>query len=119
KQGNILIQNSMVDDKLSWEVVQTTDTLDPSSRHYNEKSRLAKTVRFADSNMSCISCHSSWNPSCYGCHLPQKANIKMPELHNAGDVSRNYVSYNFQTLRDDVFMLARDGDVTRNRINPA
>ena len=69
--------------------------------------------------MSCISCHSSWNPSCYGCHLPQKANMKMPELHNAGDVSRNYVSYNFQTLRDDVFMLARDGDVTRNRINPA
>ena len=73
----------------------------------------------ADSNMSCIACHSSWNPSCYGCHLPQKANMKMPELHNAGDVSRNYVSYNFQTLRDDVFMLARDGDVTKNKINPA
>ena len=136
----------MVDPKLAWEVVQTVDTLDPTSRHYNEKSRLAKTVRFdantnqmawgdvprgldglpdenacahADSNMSCISCHSSWNPSCYGCHLPQKANMKMPELHNAGDVSRNYVSYNFQTLRDDVFMLARDGDVTKNRINPA
>ncbi len=144
KRGNVLIQNSMVDPKLAWEVVQTVDTLDPASRHYNEKSRLAKTVRFegdqmvwgdiprsadgkanenacahADSNMSCISCHSSWNPSCYGCHLPQKANMKMPELHNAGDVSRNYVSYNFQTLRDDVFMLARDGDVTRNRINPA
>ncbi len=144
KQGNILIQNSMVDPKLSWEVVQTVDTLEPTSRHYNEKSRLAKTVRFgadnqmvwgdipmlngrpdenacahADSNMSCISCHSSWNPSCYGCHLPQKANMKMPELHNAGDISRNYVSYNFQTLRDDVFMLARDGDVTKNRINPA
>jgi hypothetical protein len=144
KRGNILIQNSMVDPKLAWEVVQTVDTLDPANRHYNEKSRLAKTVRFegnqmtwgdvprfangqpneeacahADSNMSCISCHSSWNPSCYGCHLPQKANMKMPELHNAGDVSRNYVNYNFQTLRDDVFMLARDGDVTKNRINPA
>ena len=145
KRGNVLIQNSMVDPKLAWEVVQTVDTLDPSSRHYNEKSQLAKTVRFdaggqmawgdiprgpdglaledacahADSNMSCISCHSSWNPSCYGCHLPQKANMKMPELHNGGDVSKNYVNYNFQTLRDDVFMLARDGDVTKNRINPA
>ena len=43
----------------------------------------------------------------------------MPALHNEGDVSRNYVSYNFQTLRDDVFMLARDGDVTGNRISPA
>jgi hypothetical protein len=33
-------------------------------------------------------------------------------------VTRNYVSYNFQTLRDDVFMLGRDGDVTGNKINP-
>src|SRR4029078_5616174 len=55
----------------------------------------------------------------YGCHLPQKANMKMPDLHNSGDVSRNYVNYNFQTLRDDVYMLARDGDVTGNRIGPA
>jgi hypothetical protein len=69
--------------------------------------------------MSCIACHSSWNPSCFGCHLPQRANKKMPQLHNEGDVTRNYVSYNFQTLRDDVFMLARDGDVTGNRIGPA
>ena len=46
KQGNVLIQNSMVDPKLAWEVVQTVDTIDPTSRHYNEKSRLAKTVRF-------------------------------------------------------------------------
>ena len=44
---------------------------------------------------------------------------KMPQLHNEGDVTRNYVSYNFQTLRDDVFMLARDGNVTGNRIGPA
>ena len=41
--------------------------------------------------MSCIACHSSWNPSCFGCHLPQRANIKMPQLHNEGDVTRNYV----------------------------
>ena len=70
-------------------------------------------------NISCIACHSSWNPSCFGCHLPQRANIKSPELHNTGDVTRNRTSYNFQTLRDDVFMLARDGNVTGNRIGPA
>ena len=70
-------------------------------------------------NMSCITCHSSWNPSCFGCHLPQKANKKTPSLHNEGDVSRNQVAYNFQTLRDDVFMLARDGFATGNKINPA
>jgi hypothetical protein len=34
-------------------------------------------------------------------------------------VTKNLVSYNFQTLRDDVYMLARDGDVTNNRIGPA
>ena len=45
--------------------------------------------------------------------------MKMPHLHNDGDVTRNYVAYNFQTLRDDVYMLARDGDVTGNRIGPA
>jgi hypothetical protein len=71
------------------------------------------------SNMSCITCHSAWNPSCFGCHLPQKANRKMPSLHNEGDVSRNLTGYNFQTLRDDVYMLARDGLVTGSRINPA
>jgi hypothetical protein len=45
--------------------------------------------------------------------------MKMPQLHNEGDVTRNYTSYNWQTLRDDVFMLARDGNATRNRINPS
>lgn len=72
-----------------------------------------------NSNISCIACHSSWNPSCFGCHLPQKANRKMPGLHNEGDISRNLTGYNFQTLRDDVYMLARDGIVTGSRINPA
>ncbi len=132
-----LYQNSMVEDNLRWEVIQTADTIDPASEHYNVRSHMAKTVRFnqqdqlewggncgdqcAHSNkkMSCIACHSAWNPSCFGCHLPQKANVKAPSLHNEGDVSRNLVSYNFQTLRDDVFMLAHDGDVTGNRINPA
>ena len=69
-------------------------------------------------NMSCIACHSSWNPSCYGCHLPQKADKKMPELHNEGDVDLNYTAYNWQTLRDEVYMLARDGIVTKQRIGP-
>jgi hypothetical protein len=131
-----LIQNSMVEEGLWWEVVQTKQSIDPTSRHYNVKSHVAKTVQFAesgkltwggdptkcahqDSNISCTACHSSWNPSCFGCHLPQKANRKAPNLHFEGDVSRNLVSYNFQTLRDDVFMLARDGNATRNRINPA
>ncbi|HUY36953.1 MAG TPA: hypothetical protein VMV69_29815 [Pirellulales bacterium] len=139
-RGDTLMQNSMVEEGLSWEVVQVADTINPDDqRHYNPMSHLAKTVRFdesgeivwgdvpaegercahADGAMSCIACHSAWNPSCFGCHLSQKANLKLPSLHFEGDVSKNYVAYNFQTLRDDVYMLARDGNVTGNRIGPA
>ncbi len=140
REGDKVYQNSMVEKGLRWEVTQVVDTVTPGNDHFNPKARLAKTVRFGpdgkmiygdlppegeagcahkDSNMSCIACHSAWNPSCYGCHLPQKANVKGPQLHNEGDVTRNHVSYNFQTLRDEVYMLARDGDVTKNRIGPA
>ncbi len=125
---------------MQWEVVQTKDTVTEGHGRYNKKSALAKTVRFdkdgkmvwgnmptdpkekcahTTDNMSCIACHSSWNPSCFGCHLPQRANIKAPVLHAEGDVQRNYTAYNFQTLRDDTYMLAIDGDVTGNRVNPA
>jgi hypothetical protein len=136
--GDRIYQNGMVEDK-RWEVKQVKDVVTPTHPNYNEKAALAKTVRYdadgkmvwgsvpddpkicahANNNMTCQACHSSWNPTCYGCHLPQRANLKMPLLHFEGDVTRNYVSYNFQTLRDDVFMLARDGDVTGNRINPS
>jgi hypothetical protein len=139
RRGDRIVQNSMVEKGLSWEVKQVIDTIDPRSKDYNALSALAKTVRFsregqmewgdvpngdpnrcghANKNMSCIACHSSWNPSCYGCHLPQYNNRKTPMLHNEGDVARNQIQYNFQTLRDDVYMLARDGNVTGNRIGP-
>jgi hypothetical protein len=140
--GDRIFQNSMVEADIRWEVPQTKDVITPGHPRYNKKAHVAKTVRFAsptdntlvygdipggdecavahcNKNMNCIACHSSWNPSCFGCHLPQKANKKMPNLHNEGDIARNYVAYNFQTLRDDVYMLARDGDVTGNKINPA
>ncbi len=139
-EGTKIFQNSMVEKDLRWEVPQVVDVITPGNARFNEKAYLAKTVRVAadgkmvfgamskddeckqahnNKNMSCIACHSSWNPSCYGCHLPQKANFKMPQLHNEGDVTRNITSYNFQTLREDVYMLGRDGDVTGNRIGPA
>ncbi|CAN5144868.1 hypothetical protein BH11PLA2_BH11PLA2_41220 [soil metagenome] len=132
-----IVQNSMVEKDLKWEVVQTKDTISKDHPRYNAKSALAKTVRVengsmvfgelkdgqkcahTDSNMSCIACHTSWNPSCFGCHLPQKANVKAPQLHADGDVTKNLTDYNWMTLQDNVFMLARDGTVTGNRINPA
>ena len=135
-------QNSSVEKGLQWEVVQTKDTVTKGHARYSEKAALAKTVRVdsatgkmvwgdlpgkdekdqcahSNDNMTCMACHSAWNPSCFGCHLPQRANIKAPLLHGDGDVQRNYTAYNFQTLRDCTYMLAVDGDVTGNKINPA
>jgi hypothetical protein len=89
-QGGKIIQNSMVEKGMSWEVTQVKDTINPSHPDYNALSAISKTVRFDETsdqmvwgslpgdknecahaidNMSCIACHSSWNPSCYGCHL--------------------------------------------------
>jgi hypothetical protein len=135
KAGEI-VQNSIVEPGKWWRVKQTVDSIDPKSPDYNELSRYAKTIRkdnrtwgdvpekdeslaHADNSMTCFSCHSSWMTSCFGCHLSMKANRKMPNRHNEGDDSRNYTTYNFQVLRDDVFMLARDGTVTGHRVAPA
>jgi hypothetical protein len=105
------------------------------SRDYNEQSRYAKTIRkdnttwgdvpadsnqlaHRDSDMTCVSCHSSWVTSCFGCHLSMQANRKMPNRHNEGGNTRNFTQYNYQVLRDDIFMLGRDGTVTGNRVAP-
>ncbi|MGH9943656.1 MAG: hypothetical protein ACRD9R_15020 [Pyrinomonadaceae bacterium] len=131
-----VIQNSIVEPGRWWRVKQTLDTITPGHKDYNEQSRYAKTIRkdnstwgdvpakeeelaHADSQMTCFSCHSSWMTSCFGCHLSMKANRKMPQRHNEGDNTRNYTTYNFQVLRDDVFMLAKDGTVTGHRVAPA
>jgi hypothetical protein len=134
-----VFQRSAVEEGKVWEVVQVKDSITPGNAHYNEKSRLAKTIlrdgktwgaapgpsgsdesqlAHANSNMTCYACHTSWTPSCFGCHLRQIANENTPMLHNEGASTRNWTSYNFQTLRDDVFMLGRDGTVTGNRIAP-
>src|SRR5882672_12788599 len=47
------------------------------------------------------------------------ANKQKPMLHHEGeDKLRNYTQYNYQTLRDDIFMLGKDGTVTGHRIAP-
>ena len=134
RQGRI-IQHSMMDENLEWEVVQVIDTITPESSHYSEKSRWAKTLQkdgqawgaaadeevlaHANSKMTCYACHSSWMTSCFGCHLSMSANKMKPMLHNSGQVTRNWTSYNFQVLRDDIFMLGIDGTATGHRIAPA
>jgi hypothetical protein len=131
-----LIQRSMMDPHLEWEVVQTLDSITPGNPHYSEKSRLAKTLHtdgvtwgdapknesqlaHANSRMTCYACHTSWTPNCFGCHLSMTADQKRPMLHNEGLTTRNYTSYNFQVLRDDGYMLGVDGTVTGHRVAPA
>ncbi len=128
-----LFQRSMVEENKEWEIIQVKDSITPGNPNYNEKARFAKTIQkdgstwggndsssFAHSNsrMTCYSCHSAWVPTCFGCHLQMTANQRMPMLHNEGLTTRNYTSYNFQILRDDIYMLGVDGTVTGNRIAP-
>ena len=37
---------------------------------------------------------------------------KTPMLHNEGQTTRNYTDYNFEVLRDDIYMLGVDSTVT-------
>jgi hypothetical protein len=71
-----------------------------------------------NNRMACYACHTSWNTSCFGCHLPQQANRKTPMLHNEGQTTRNYTNYNYQSLRDDVFMLGVDSTAKDHKIVP-
>ena len=130
-----LFQRSMLEKDKEWEVVQVVDSITPGNLHYNEKSRLAKTIQrdgtswgvvpadqstlaHQNSRMTCYACHSSWAPTCYGCHLSMTANERTPMLHNEGLTTRNWTSYNFQVLRDDIFTLGIDGTVTGHRVAP-
>ena len=130
-----LYQRSVVERGKQWEIVQVKDSITPGNSHYSEKSRLAKTLQkdgstwgslpqdlknlaHSDSRMTCVTCHSSWTTSCFGCHLSMTANQKTPMLHNEGLTTRNWTAYNFQVLRDDVYMLGIDGTVTGNKISP-
>jgi hypothetical protein len=134
KAGDIA-QNSIVEPGKCWKVKQTVDTVTPGNADYNEKSSYAKTMQrdaktwgdtkateemlaHRESTMTCYACHTSWVTSCFGCHLSMEANRKTPNRHNEGGDSRNFTSYNFQVLRDDIFMLGKDGTVTGHMVAP-
>jgi hypothetical protein len=135
-RGNKVFQRSMSEEDKEWEIVQTIDSITPGNVHFNTKSLRSKlinkdgvvpaypsaddaTLAHANSSMTCYACHTSWTPTCFGCHLQMTANARKPMLHNEGLLTRNYTSYNFQVLRDDIYMLGVDGTVTGRRIAPA
>jgi hypothetical protein len=132
-RGRARIQRSVVGD-IQWEIPQIMDSLSPESANYNERSAYAHSIQrdgvswgsavppddlaHADSTITCQTCHTSWVTSCFGCHLAQRANEKAPMLHYEGTTTRNWTQYNYQVLRDDIFMLGIDGSVVGGTVSP-
>jgi len=123
--NNRLVQRSMLNPEVEWEVIQTKDTITPGNPHYNERSAYAKTIKNAgggiahsDDKMTCYACHTSWMTSCSGCHLPQESNSKSETHHYETLETRNYASYNPQVIRTDAFMLGVNGTTKGHRLAP-
>ncbi len=123
-----LIQRSIVDPKLEWEVSLVRNSVDRASPKFNPKAARAKLMSrisqdgkpftwgpgvaktdlaHKESEMECYTCHTSWTPSCGGCHLPIEANWKTKGHKYEGQTTRNYATYNPQVARDDMFQLGR------------
>jgi hypothetical protein len=91
---------------------------DPGPGKTAENKDVSSRVHLAHDNsaMDCQICHTSWATSCFGCHLPMKANQRVAQNKFEGVTDRNYTTYNPQVVRDDVFMLGIDGTVKKNRM---
>ncbi|WP_428685399.1 hypothetical protein [Sphingopyxis sp.] len=122
-----LIQRSIVDPKLEWQVSLVKQAVTPGP-HFNAKAARAKLMSRAgaedgkfewgpgvakedrahsDDKMTCFTCHLSWTTSCGGCHLPIEANWKTKMHHFEGEETRNFATYNPQVARDEMFQLGR------------
>jgi hypothetical protein len=117
------IQRSMLFPEVEWDISQVKDSCDPGHPEYNEKAAYAKLQTKSDGScahdekkMDCASCHTSWMTSCFGCHLPQEANMRTDMHHFEDKKLRNWASYNPQVARDDVFMLGVSPDVKDNKV---
>jgi len=105
----VLIQRSIVDPDLEWEVSLTKDSVDPASSGFNPKAARSKLMSkwgaedgsFAfgsgvgaddrahgEEEMACFTCHLSWTTSCGGCHLPIEANWKSKLHKYDGETTR-------------------------------
>ena len=137
--GRRLIQRSIIDPNLEWEVSLVKDSVDPANPHFNAKAARAKLMSksgaedgsfafgtgveksdraHSDDNMACFTCHLSWTTSCGGCHLPIEANWKTSSHHYEGVETRNFATYNPQVARDDMFQLGVHMTTKGNEIAP-
>jgi len=134
--GNKLIQRSISNPDLQWEMSLVKDTVTKGHRNYNAKSARAKLMStntakqnwgknvspnqraHKDEEMECYTCHTSWTTSCGGCHLPIEANRKTDRHHYEGGETRNYATYNPQVARDQMFLLGKHGPIKGGTVAP-
>ncbi len=134
-----LIQRSLVDPSLEWEMSLVKDSVDPQTPAFNAKAARAKlmsrygaetgTFEFGtgiaagdrahrDPEMACFTCHLSWTTSCGGCHLPIEANWKSKIHKYEGGETRNFATYNPQVARDEMFQLGKHQTTKGNQTAP-
>ena len=131
-----LVQRSIVDPELSWEVSLTRESVDPASPDFNTLSARAKlmsrdTENFGfgpgvapedrahgEEELACFTCHLSWTTSCGGCHLPIEANWQSEVHRYDGETTRNFATYNPQVARDQMFQLGIHQTTKGNQIAP-
>ena len=131
-----LLQRSIMEPALEWELSLVKDSVNPEHSEYNAKAARAKlmsdnvvtqdwgpdvpaaSLAHKDEEIECYTCHTSWITSCAGCHLPIKANWKTERHHYEGGETRNYATYNPQVVRDDMFMLGKRGPANDGKIAP-
>jgi hypothetical protein len=134
-----LVQRSILDPKLEWEVSLVRDSVNRDHPDFNAKAARSKlmsktgaeTGKFAwgpgieaadlahkDEEMACYTCHLSWTTSCGGCHLPIEANWKTKSHKYDGKEARNFATYNPQVARDEMFQLGRHQTTKGNIVAP-
>ncbi|MGB3807086.1 MAG: multiheme c-type cytochrome [Erythrobacter sp.] len=135
----VLIQRSLVDPDLQWEMSLVKDSVDPATPVFNAKAARSKlmsrygaeTGRFEfgtgidapdrahrEEEMACFTCHLSWTTSCGGCHLPIEANWKTKSHRYEGGETRNFATYNPQVARDAMFQLGKHQTTKGNQVAP-
>ncbi len=135
----VLIQRSLVDPELQWEMSLVRDSVDPSTPVFNARAARSKLMsRYGaetgnfefgsgieegdrahqDEEMACFTCHLSWTTSCGGCHLPIEANWKTKSHRYEGGSTRNFASYNPQVARDQMFQLGVHQTTKGNQTAP-
>jgi hypothetical protein len=96
--------------------VQAMDVANRSPLFEKKDTECARELAHDNSSVSCQICHTSWATSCFGCHIPMRANQRVANNKFEGAMTRNYATYNPQVVRDDVFQLGVDATYKNHRL---